>query len=60
MSEREPLPEHSDSPHEPGRWMTETCERCRRQSIGQRAFLYMLLSDRDFARLYPDKPNLRG
>lgn len=55
MPERDPLPEHSPVDHKPGYWMTQTCERCRRQYEAQRRLLYSLLPARMVDPLYPKR-----
>jgi hypothetical protein len=42
------LPAHSPVPHREGYWETATCERCRRQAIGQDALLRHLLGDEQY------------
>jgi len=46
-----PLPDHSPVQHRVGYWETKTCERCRRQAIGQDALLYSLLGDKQYETL---------
>jgi hypothetical protein len=50
------LPAHSDVPHVKGYWMKDTCERCRRQSDGQRQFLTAIRPDVAEQWYDPSKP----
>lgn len=60
MADRDPLPEHSPVPHDPGYWMTQTCERCRRQAEGQRRLLAALLPEHKFDAIYNRQKADRG